>query len=92
MFTFVEDKTIVIMSTAKKSKDLFEKILFTPDTDGYCFLTKSMAIKYTHIAIDNEIESVMWLNLLCPFSDYVKEHLKNKITELKEVKKEIDKL
>lgn len=41
------------------------------------------------ISIGREIESIMWLNALCPFHDYMKEHLKLKIKELKQIEKEL---
>ena len=44
------------------------------------------------IAVNNEIESMHWINLLCPFDNYMKQFLNSKIDELKDVKSEIEKL
>ena len=44
------------------------------------------------IAKDDEIASLRWLSLLCPFDNYMKDILNSKIEELKEVKKEIKNL
>jgi hypothetical protein len=43
------------------------------------------------IAIGNEIKSLMWLNVLCTFDNYMKEHIELKIKELQDTEKEIEK-
>ena len=44
------------------------------------------------IAVDNEIKSIMWLNVLCINDNYMKEHLNQKVKELQEVEQEIKNL
>jgi hypothetical protein len=48
------------------------------------------AIECALIAINREIESLIWLNLLCTFKNPIKVDIKNKIKELKEIKQEIE--
>ncbi len=58
-----------------------------PSTSGMP-LAKQCAL----IAIKHELESIMLLNLLCTFDNPMKPHFEQKITELKEIKTEIEKL
>jgi hypothetical protein len=44
------------------------------------------------ICVYEEIETLMLLNLLCTFDNPMKKHIEAKITELNEVKQEIEKL
>lgn len=51
-----------------------------PSTNGIP-LAKECAL----IAVKRELESIMWLSLLCNFDNPMKVHLENKISELKEI-------
>ena len=44
------------------------------------------------IANDKEIESVMWINILCNSDNYMKQVLNDKVAELKQLKTEIENL
>ena len=79
------------MTPQEKAQELFRKMYQTHSTSA-SDITKYFAKKCALIAISNEIESIMWLNLLCTFDNPMKVHFESKITELKEVEQEIEKL
>ena len=74
------------MTPKEKAKELVEQFTFRCEECNYDWNAKQCAL----ISIDREIESMLWLNLLCPFDNYMKEFLNLKIEELKEVKQEIE--
>ena len=53
---------------------------------------RNEGIACAKIAVDKEIDSLMWLNLLCNFNNPMKHTIEQKITELKQVKTEIENL
>lgn len=53
---------------------------------------RNEGIACAKIAVDKEIDSLMWLNMLCNFSNPMKHTIEQKITELKQVKSEIENL
>lgn len=44
------------------------------------------------IANNKELESAMWLNILCNSDNYMKQFLNDKVTELMQIETEIEKL
>ena len=86
------------MTAKEQAKELIEKfyqLIFDIDLGSNVIKDKKRlqaARKCALISIDREIESMLWLNLFCPFDNYMKEFLNLKIEELKEVKQEIKKL
>ena len=80
------------MSHKEKAKELIDTYRYalsipnSPLGDYKDNIAKQCAL----IAVNNEIESMHWLNLLCPFDNYMKQFLNSKIEELKEVKQEIE--
>jgi len=75
-----------------KAKDLFLKFRQIPPSSNYTGIDNPEAKQCAFIAVSNEIKSLMWLNLLCTFDNYMKEHIQNKIVKLQEVEQEIEKL
>jgi hypothetical protein len=73
---------------AEKLVDSFEHDLIWCNTMFVSDAKKRCAL----IAVKNELESLMLLNLLCTFDNPMKPHFEQKITELKEIKTEIEKL
>jgi len=69
-----------------KAKELVEQFTFRCEECDYDWNAKQCAL----IAVSNEIESLMWLNLLCTSDNYMKEHIQNK--ELQKIKYKIEKL
>lgn len=59
---------------------------------GQEILVTILAKQSALIGVNNELESIMWLDLLCTFDNPMKAYFKQKITDLNEVKEEIEKL
>ena len=70
-----------MITTKEKAKELIE-VFFDALTVKDCAL----------VSVNNEIASLRFLSLLCPFDNYMKDILNSKIEELKEIKQEIEKL
>jgi hypothetical protein len=79
------------MTPKEKADDLFRK-MYQVRSVAPSDITKYFAKQSALVAISSEIESIMWLNLLCTFDNPMKVHFESKITELKEVEQEIEKL
>jgi len=80
------------MTPTEKAKELFNKYydLF-PGKYKIDFGYRESK-KCSLVALENELKSIMLLSLLCTFDNPMKPHFEQKITELKEVKTEIEKL
>jgi len=59
---------------------------------GQEILVSLLAKQCALIGVNNELESVIWLDLLCTFDNPMKAHFKQKIIDLNEVKEQIEKL
>jgi hypothetical protein len=59
---------------------------------GQEILVTILAKQCALIGVNNELESIIWLDLLCTFDNPMKAYFKQKITDLNEVKEEIEKL
>lgn len=73
------------MIAKEKATGLINKMLDVQDCTEGLYDAKQSAI----VAVDEEVQSLLWLNLLCGFDNPMKEHIENKIAELKEVKEQI---
>ena len=80
------------MTPKEKAEELFDKFYLTKDERGLCRMNEYMAKQCALISVNNELESIMLLSLLCNFDNPMKPRFEQKITELKEVKTEIEKL
>ena len=56
---------------------------------GQEILVTILAKQCALIGVNNELESIMWLDLLCTFDNPMKVHFESKIIELKEVKQKV---
>ena len=86
------------MIPKEKAESLVDRMYFIISNNGQFTGVHSIPNKFTEakkcalIAVDEEIKSLMWLNLLCTSDNYMKEHINDRVAELQEVKQEIEKL
>jgi hypothetical protein len=78
----------------EKAIELVDKMLNVNESFKYetQYMTESMAKDSALISISDKIEELMWLNLLITTDDPIKEVMNNKVEELLQVEKEIQKL
>jgi len=74
------------MTPKEKAEELIEKFAPIMPNEDWKVKAKQCAL----IALNKEIADFMWLNVLCMFDNYMKEHITNKIVELEAVKSEIE--
>lgn len=87
------------MKTAREQAlDLYSKFVHVIPANKEADMNKFIAIdikaakQCAIIAIEKELESIMWLNLLCTFDNPLKADLNLKVQELKEIREEINHL
>lgn len=78
-----------------KAKELVEK--FIPHAKNWdCYhdvpLEENHAKHCALIAVENSIKELMWLNLLCTFDNIMKINFNHRISELQDIKTEIENL
>lgn len=84
------------MKTAKeKAEELVEKFMpYIAGADRYNstlgLYDKDISKQCALITVDEQIELIIWLNLMCIFNNPVKEYINIKLEELKKLKKEIE--
>lgn len=80
----------------KTPKEYAEELVKEYRSSILSFLSDKMKDKNAKqcaiIAVERETTSLMWLNLLCNFNNPMKHTIEQKITELKQVKTEIENL
>ena len=81
------------MTPKEKAQELLSKFKELPQEGTLMFyLAFEISKQCALIAVEEEIKSLMWLNLLCTSDNYMKEHINEKIAELQEIEQEIEKL